>query len=44
MIDRLLNEMKKKYLLDVARALEYLHSFNIIHRDIKVGEDAGFDG
>ena len=27
---------KCRYLLDIARAIEYLHSFNTIHRDIKL--------
>ena len=36
--DRLSHKEKKAYILNIARALEYLHSFNIIHRDVKVNE------
>lgn len=30
------NEMKKHFILNIAHALEYLHSYNIVHRDIKM--------
>ena len=33
---KLSNETKKKYIQNVAEALAYLHSYNIVHRDIKV--------
>lgn len=36
MMGRFTNEEKRKYILDIAMALEYLHSFNVVHRDIKV--------
>ena len=32
------NVDKRKFILDIAMALEYLHSFNVVHRDIKVSE------
>ncbi|KNB42131.1 tyrosine protein kinase [Blastocystis sp. subtype 4] len=30
------NVDKRKFILDIAMALEYLHSFNVVHRDIKL--------
>lgn len=38
---KLSNETKKKYIQNVAEALAYLHSYNIVHRDIKVGFSEG---
>ena len=31
------NEVKRGFILDIAHALEYLHSYNTVHRDIKLG-------